>query len=79
MNSGISCLQNTPLLTNYFLEDKHRNEYNPDNVLASKDCALTKKYSLLLKHLHIGTSDVFAPRKFKRAVGNRNAMFEDFG
>ncbi len=52
MNSGISCISQTKLLTDYFLSDKYKEELNPENALATKDCDLAKKYAYLLKYVH---------------------------
>ena len=78
MNSGLSCLSQTPLLTEYFLSDAYKEDINPDNVLASENCEIAKKYAYLLKHLHMGTDNVFAPTKFKKEIGKKNPTFADY-
>lgn len=79
MNSGLSCLSQTKLLTNYFLSNKYKTELNYDNALATKECDLAKKYGYLLKYLHMGTENCYAPHKFKKAIGKKNHIFQDFG
>jgi ubiquitin carboxyl-terminal hydrolase 4/11/15 len=79
MNSGLSCLSQTKPLTDYFLNDHYKKDLNPDNNLASDNCDVAKKYAYVLKHLHQGSDRVFAPHKFKNAIGKKRPRFADFG
>ena len=36
----------------YFLSNRYMVEYNFKNILASKQCAITRKYAVLLKNLY---------------------------
>lgn len=69
MNSGVQCISNTWVLTEYFLSNKYKYEINIDNPLGSKG-QLIIKYSNLLKKLWFDVKPTIAPFSFKKAIGD---------
>jgi len=48
-------------------------------VLGSKKNELARKYGVLVKNLWYGNMRVYAPFNFKRALGNFNSVFNNYG
>jgi len=68
MNSGIQCLSNTSVLTDFFLSNKYFSEINEDNPLGTKG-VLVRKYGSLMKKLWFGNKNVVSPSALKMAIG----------
>lgn len=79
MNSGLQCLNNTKLLSDYFLQNLYKEELNPESIYTKNKNELTRKYAFLVKNMWYGQKSYFTPYTFKRALGNKNDMFRDFG
>ena len=77
MNTGIQCLSNCELLTNYILSKtyiKHINETNP--IGSHGD--LIKAYAEVITHLWYGCKTVIGPYRFKKAISKFQEMFSGF-
>ncbi len=67
MNTALQCISNCYELTNFFLEGHYKSQLNIDNPIGSQG-VLAKSYAHLLTNLWYGTTQVFSPSKFKRAI-----------
>jgi ubiquitin carboxyl-terminal hydrolase 4/11/15 len=77
MNSGLQCLSNTYELTQYILEDKYKEDMNPDNPLGSR-CKLIREYATLIKEMWLETARTVSPWKFKHALSNFAHQFSGY-
>ena len=60
MNSGLQCLSNTSILTNYILNDQYLNDINIDNHLGSKGALITE-FAALIKEMWYGSNRCVSP------------------
>ncbi len=67
MNTALQCISNCWEITNFFLEGHYKNQLNLDNPIGSQG-VLAKSYANLVTNLWFGTSQVFSPKKFKKAI-----------
>ena len=77
MNSALQCLSHTVPLADYFLNCDWHEEINSKNPLGTKG-ALATAYANLLDHLWRGEQNVFAPKKFKKILGQYNEQFAGY-
>jgi ubiquitin carboxyl-terminal hydrolase 4/11/15 len=77
MNSGLQCLSNTMVLTDYFLSNRFFSEINEDNPLGTKG-VLVRKYGSLIKKLWFGNKSTISPSALKMAVGKFQPMFKGY-
>ncbi|XP_064488064.1 ubiquitin carboxyl-terminal hydrolase 15-like isoform X2 [Ornithodoros turicata] len=77
MNSALQCMSNTPLLTDYFIDDRYLAELNNSNPLGMKG-EIAKSYAELIKVMWSGNYTSTAPRSFKMAVGRFAPQFSGF-
>lgn len=77
MNSSIQCLSNTKFLTQYFTEERFRNELNEDNNLGTGG-QLVLQYAHLLISMWFEESPSVSPWSFKKVVGEFQPMFSGF-
>ena len=69
MNSVLQCLSNTYILTEYFLENKYKDELNVDNVLGHGG-KLAQVYAKLIKEMWSDAYTKVVPRLFKKTIGD---------
>ncbi|KAG2219921.1 hypothetical protein INT45_008558, partial [Circinella minor] len=74
MNSALQCLSNTAQLTQYFIEEKYKNELNRDNPLGMHG-ELAEAYGGLIKDMWSGRNASLAPRQFKYTISRFNSTF----
>jgi len=77
MNSTLQCLFNTPLLTDYILEDKYMEHINRVNPLGCKG-RIADEYGALVKEMWSGNYTVVAPSSFKEALGEFQPRFAGY-
>lgn len=77
MNSALQCMSNVPPLTDYFLNDTHLTEINPNNPLGMGG-QIAKTYGELIRAMWSGSHPCLAPREFKIAVGRFAPQFSGF-
>lgn len=77
MNTSLQCLSNCFELTDYFLRDLFKKDINKDNPIGTGG-DLACAYSVLLKNLWYGSSNVYSPWVFKRAIGGFQSMFSGY-
>jgi len=77
MNSTLQCLSNTPGLTKLFLEDRHVDQVNYDNVLGHKG-ELANVYAKLIKDIWSDNYTVVRPDEFKRNIGEFAPQFSGY-
>ncbi|XP_020645109.3 ubiquitin carboxyl-terminal hydrolase 4 [Pogona vitticeps] len=77
MNSALQCLSNTPLLTEYFLEDRYEAEINHENPLGMRG-EIAEAYADLIKQMWSGRHSHVAPRMFKTQVGRFAPQFSGY-
>jgi len=77
MNTSLQCLSNCYELTEYFLSDLFRKDINKDNPIGTGG-ELASAYAVLLKNLWYGSSSVYSPWVFKRAIGGFQSMFSGY-
>ncbi|OMJ94171.1 hypothetical protein SteCoe_2652 [Stentor coeruleus] len=78
MNSALQCLSHTFELTEYFLNDRHRDELNYNNPLGTKGAALALAYAKLVEEMWKGTSSVVSPWEFKKVLSKFAAQFSGY-
>ncbi|OMJ83764.1 hypothetical protein SteCoe_15242 [Stentor coeruleus] len=78
MNSALQCLSHTFELTEYFLNDHHRDELNYNNPLGTKGAALALAYAKLVEEMWKGTSSVVSPWEFKKVLSKFAAQFSGY-
>jgi len=77
MNTSLQCLSNCYELTEYFLKDLFKKDINKDNPIGTGG-DLASSYASLLKNLWYGSSTVYSPWAFKRAIGGFQSMFSGY-
>ncbi len=77
MNSSIQCLSNTKFLTQYFLEERFREDLNEDNPLGTGG-KLVLQYAHLLISMWYESSPSTSPWSFKKVVGEFQPMFSGY-
>ena len=77
MNSGLQCLSNTYLLSEYILDDRYLNDINRNNPLGSKG-ELVSEFGILIKEMWYGTSHCVSPWGLKRAFSDFAKQFIGF-
>lgn len=77
MNSALQCMSNTPLLTEYFLEDRYIAELNTSNPLGMRG-EIARSYADLVKVMWSGSYSSVMPKPFKTAVGRFAPQFSGF-
>ncbi|KAK7526740.1 uncharacterized protein IWZ02DRAFT_373000, partial [Phyllosticta citriasiana] len=79
MNSALQCIRSVEELTAYFLQNKYKEELNPDNPLGYNG-TIAKAYAGLLAAIYEeSTSTSFSPKNFKYALGRAQPMFSGYG
>lgn len=78
MNSALQCLSHTFELTEYFLNDRHRDDLNYNNPLGTKGAALALAYAKLVEEMWKGTSSVVSPWEFKKVLSKFAAQFSGY-
>ncbi|KAK8161608.1 hypothetical protein IWX90DRAFT_488144 [Phyllosticta citrichinensis] len=79
MNSALQCIRSVEELTAYFLQNKYKEELNPDNPLGHNG-AIAKAYAGLLAAIYEeSTTTSFSPKNFKYALGRAQPMFSGYG
>jgi len=68
MNSSIQCITNTRFLTEYFINDKFRDELNEENKLGTGG-KLAIQYAHLVQSMWYEESSVVSPFAFKKIIG----------
>ena len=79
MNSTLQCLSQTKKLTNYFLDEKHRNKIQNNNIflLNPNDYQLSPVYLELIENLWNDKGpSYYAPYNFMNRVNNMNPLFK---
>ncbi len=69
MNSGLQCLSNTQLLTEFFLTGTYKTEINETNPLGTGG-SLCRKYANFIFNMWNGSKHVFSPWGLKQAIGS---------
>ena len=77
MNTGMQCLSNCKLLTNFFLSNYYKDYINKSNPIGSQG-QIVEKYSQLIQHLWRGNNECISPIQFKLAFGKVYSAFNDF-
>ncbi|RWS30757.1 hypothetical protein B4U80_07215 [Leptotrombidium deliense] len=77
MNSALQCMSNTPLLTEYFVNDCYINEVNTSNPLGMGG-EIANSFGEIMKAMWSGAHTCLAPREFKLAVGRFAPQFSGF-
>ncbi|KAJ3253421.1 Ubiquitin carboxyl-terminal hydrolase 15 [Boothiomyces macroporosus] len=77
MNSALQCLTNTTPLTKFFLTGEWESQVNEDNPLGMKG-QIPRAYADLVHNMW-GPNQSYAPRLFKRTIGERNPTFVGYG
>lgn len=77
MNSGLQCLSNTYLLTEYFLSNQYMHDINNRNSLGSGGY-LVKEYADLIKKIWLSQNNSLSPWSFKKAFGNFATQFAGY-
>ena len=79
MNSTLQCLSQTKKLTNYFLDEKHRNKIQNNNIflLNPNEYQLSPVYLELIENLWNDKGpSYYAPYNFMNRVNNMNPLFK---
>ena len=79
MNSTLQCLSQTKKLTNYFLDEKHRNKIQNNNIflLNPNEYQLSPVYLELIENLwNDKGQSYYAPYNFMNRVNNMNPLFK---
>ena len=74
MASGLQCISNVPVLTEFFLSGQYIDEINEDNPIGCNG-KLAEEYARLLSQLWDGSDHSVAPRQFKQMIGRWNSRF----
>ena len=77
MNTGLQCLSNCTILTNYFLNDYYVQFINKNNPIGSKG-KLAEAYSEIIKHIWYGQQNSLEPYNFKEIIGEIRPMFKGY-
>lgn len=77
MNSGLQCLSNSVLLTDYFINDFYLNDINLVNVLGTHG-EISKALADLLKNLWFGRDPVYSPAIFKKCLAKYLPIFSGY-
>ena len=79
MNSSLQCLQNTPELSKYFLQDKHEQyKYKSSPGPLSSGGEMVKAYEQFIKEAWWGTKGVVLPSQIKKVLGDNNPRFAGY-
>ncbi|KAF2144177.1 uncharacterized protein K452DRAFT_325417 [Aplosporella prunicola CBS 121167] len=79
MNSALQCIRSVEELTMYFMQQKFKEELNPDNPLGYGG-SIAKSYAGLLAALYDEAApSSFSPKNFKYALGRAQPMFSGYG
>jgi ubiquitin C-terminal hydrolase len=77
MNTSLQCMSNCKELTQYFLADYYLNQINFENPIGTQG-VLVRAYSNLLKNLWYGSSSVYSPWNFKKAIATFQSIFTGY-
>ena len=77
MNTGLQCLSNCDILTEYILKEYYMPFINKENPIGSKG-EVIEKYSELIHHLWWGKEGCIPPIEFKSAFGKMHTAFNNY-
>ncbi|XP_014257403.1 ubiquitin carboxyl-terminal hydrolase 15-like [Cimex lectularius] len=77
MNSVLQCMSNVPVITEYFLSERHLKELNISNPLGMKG-EIAKAYGELIMKMWSGKYSETIPSEFKTQVGKFNPSFSGY-
>ncbi|KAF2497990.1 UCH-domain-containing protein [Lophium mytilinum] len=79
MNSALQCIRSVEELTLYFLEQKYKDDLNPNNPLGHGG-TIAKNYAGLLAGIYDDSGlSTFTPKSFKYALGRAQPLFSGYG
>ncbi|XP_050414001.1 ubiquitin carboxyl-terminal hydrolase 4 isoform X1 [Patella vulgata] len=77
MNSALQCMSNVPMLSEYFLSNKWKEELNPENPLGMRG-EIAESYAELIQTIWSGKYMYTLPRAFKLSVGRFAPQFSGY-
>lgn len=77
MNSMLQCLSNVPMLRQYFVEGKYKDDINTQNVLGYQG-KLAKAFGKLMVKMWDDSGSVLAPYGFKRVISEIKPEFAGY-
>eukprot|EP00457_Paulinella_chromatophora_P001305 gb/GEZN01001307.1/.p1 GENE.gb/GEZN01001307.1/~~gb/GEZN01001307.1/.p1 ORF type:complete len:930 (+),score=171.77 gb/GEZN01001307.1/:25-2814(+) len=77
MNSTLQCLSNTPGLTDFFVDNKHKAQVNRENPLGWQG-RVALEYGNLLQEIWGGSYSTVSPSKFKQVMGEIQPRFSGY-
>ncbi|XXQ37928.1 Ubiquitin carboxyl-terminal hydrolase [Plasmodiophora brassicae] len=77
MNSTLQCLFQCPVLTDFFLDDKHLSQINRSNPLGWQG-KIAEAYAQLVKDYWLGDSRIISPRELKHVIGEFQPRFRGY-
>jgi ubiquitin carboxyl-terminal hydrolase 4/11/15 len=77
MNSGIQCMSNVPMLTDFFRSGTYKNEINKTNPLGCKG-QIAEAYADLINEIWSGHNSYTIPRNFKLNLSKFAPQFTGF-
>lgn len=77
MNSALQCMSNVPPLTDYFWNQKYKNEINKVNPLGRQG-EIAEAYASLIADMWSGNNNYVIPRQFKLALSKFAPQFTGY-